>query len=137
MPDFLFFLHKLFKLFEEGINVLELAVDRRKSDVRNFIVLLELEHNDLSDLLRRDLRLHRVLYLLLDLADYLFRIDRPLLASFHYSAEYFVSVEKLFFAVLFYYELLNGFDRFKCGKPFLTFKAFTSAADAVTVGRWS
>lgn len=137
LPDFLFFLHKLLELLEERIYVLELAVDRGESDVRYLVVLLELEHNELTDLLCGYLGLHRVLYLLLDLADDLIGIDGALLARLHNSAEYLIAVKKLFFAVLLYYELLNGFNSFKRGKPFLTFKAFPSAADAVTVGRGS
>ena len=137
MPDFLFFLHKLLELLKKGVNVLELAVDRGKSDVRDLVVLLEFKHYDLAYLLRRDLGLHRVLYLLLDLVDYLLGVDRALLTRLHYSAKYLVAVEKLLFTVLFYNELLNRFHSFKGGKPFLTFKAFSSAADTVAVGRGS
>ena len=133
----LLLVEQLIELRHEGVDILELAVHGGEADVGHLVCLFQLFHHLFTDVLGADLPLQGVLDLLLDLADDLIGIDRALLARLHNSAEYLIAVKKLFFAVLLYYELLNGFNSFKRGKPFLTFKAFPSAADAVTVGRGS
>ena len=61
-----FFVENLFHFFKKGVAVLELSVNRRKSDVRDLVYLFEPVHNKLAYFLAGNFRFQRVVKLFLN-----------------------------------------------------------------------
>lgn len=121
------------KLCHEGLDVLELAVDRCEAHVCYLVLLLELVHNYLAYLARGDLGAERILKLGFDLGGDILRVYGTLLARLEKSGEQLVLVEKLLGAVLLGNYYLHGLNYLKGGITLLAGEAFSSAADAVSL----
>ena len=115
----------------EAVDVLELAIDRRETDVGHLVERLEALHDQLTDLAGADLTFEGVLHDLLDLADGLFQIrhaDRTLLAGAHHAAQDLVAIERLAAVIL-----LHHHDILKIDVPCIFYKK-TRSRFAISCG---
>ena len=90
---------QLLQLRQEGIQILELAVDRRKADVCHVVPLLQLDHDHFAKLAGVDLLHQVVLQLRLDLGGDLLTLHRTLLARLHNTGKHLGAIEQLLAAI--------------------------------------
>ena len=106
-------LYKCFQLVHEGVDILELAVDRGETNVSDLIPLLELLHRKLAKLDGGDFLTERVLKLAFDVVRNFSGVDGTLLTSLQQTRHELVLVEKLLASVFLCDDYLNRFHHFK------------------------
>ena len=120
------------ELLDEVVDVLELAVDRGKADVRHLVELPQLVHHEPADFRGRDLALGPVLQRRLDAVSH--RLDRgeahrTLLAGLEQPRHQLLPLEALAAAVLLHHHVRDLIDPLVAGEPPAAVEALAAAAD--------
>ena len=133
-------MNDLVKLVHEGVDVLELSVNRGKSDISNLVDALLFFHGIGADHVGRDLAVKGVLQQILDLVNDLLKSingDRTLFTGSHHTVEELVSVKRLARLVLLDDYHRNALDDLVGCESFAAIETFSSATDPFALIRWA
>ena len=118
--------------------VLEIAVDRSESDVRNPVGVFEYVHDQITDRTTVDLRFSHADQLLFDFSNQVVNrllADRPFFTRLHQVASQFAPIKGFAPLIFLDDEQIQHFRPFVRGKPLFTSEAFSpSAGDTSAVG---
>jgi len=137
-PNHLFLLEDLIQLMHETVDILELAVNRSKSNICNFIQRLQSFHDKVTNMGSRNLTIQRVLDDLLNLVCNRFQIShryRPLFTCTNHTIQDLIAVKRLAAIILLYHDHGKAFNCFIRGKTLLTGKTLSSATNGCAVIR--
>lgn len=125
-------MQKLVQLFLEPLDVLELAIDRGKADVRDLVHPAKFLHDELADLAGGDLRFQAIVQRRFDPGDDRFERrerDGTLLAGGDQAVQDLLPVEGLSPAILFDDDQRRGFDALVGGETLVALLACSPAPD--------
>src|SRR5436190_10604815 len=128
----LFCVQQILQFRHELADVAEVPVDRRETDVRDLVEMLQLFHHERADVGRRHLPLGPILQRRLDAVGDAFEhrhADRPLLARLQQAADQLLALEPLAGAVLLHDHVRDFVDPFVAREAFAAFEALASPAD--------
>jgi len=124
--------------FSEGVDVLEAAINGRKSHVRDFIEIMQLFHHELAHQSGGHFALTHGTQLVTDMHDRVidrFACDRSLLERLQHAAAKFAFIERLTHVIAFDDARHDELSAFESRKPFVALQALAATPYLLALAR--